>query len=69
MPTKRLTMDQRKEIFHALVATQDAERNVRKSYDVVTERYAITPAQLRQIEDEGVDKEWPPLNEPVSAAG
>jgi hypothetical protein len=63
MSTKRLTMDQRKEIFHTLVATQDAEHNVRKSYDVVTERYAITAAQLRQIEDEGVDKEWPPLNE------
>jgi hypothetical protein len=65
MSTKRLTMEQRKEIFHTLVATQDAERNVRKSYDVVTERYAITAAQLRQIEDEGVDKEWPPLNEPA----
>jgi len=66
MPTKRLTMEQRKEIFHALVATQDAEHNVRKSYDMVTERYAITAAQLRQIEDEGVDKEWPPLNEPAT---
>ncbi len=69
MPSKRLTMDQRKEIFHALVATQDSERNVRKSYEVITEKFAITAAQLRQIEDEGVDKEWPPLNEPVSAVG
>jgi hypothetical protein len=69
MSAKRLTMEQRKEIFHELVATQDAEHNVRKSYDVITERYAITPAQLRQIEDEGVDKEWPPLNEPAAALG
>jgi hypothetical protein len=65
MSTKRLTMEQRKEIFHALVSAQDAEHNVRRSYEVVTERYAITSAQLRQIEDEGVDKEWPPLNEPA----
>ena len=69
MPSKRLTMDQRKEIFHALVSTQDVEHNVRKSYELVTEKFEITSAQLRQIEDEGVDKEWPPLDEAVSAAG
>ena len=65
---KRLTIDQRKEIFHNLVATQDAIHNVRKSYEMVTEQFAITEYQLKQIEEEGLDKEWPPLAEILSEA-
>lgn len=68
MPAKRLTIQQRKEIFHTLVATQDSIHNVRKSYEMVTEQFEITENQLRQIEDEGLDKEWPPLTEAVSEA-
>jgi hypothetical protein len=63
MASKRLTIPQRKEIFQDLVATQDAGQNVRKSYEAITEKYEITENQLRQIEDEGVEKEWPPLCE------
>ena len=67
MPAKRLTIQQRKEIFHALVATQDnIGGNVRKSYEMVTEQFEITENQLKQIEDEGLDKEWPPLTEAIS---
>ena len=69
MRAKRLTSQQRQEIFHALVTTQDAGGNVRKSYQLITEKYEITDAQLRQIEDEGIDKEWPPLSEAVQAVG
>ncbi len=68
MASKRLTIPQRKEIFQALVATQDAVHNVRKSYEVVTERFDITASQLKQIEDEGLDKEWPPLCELMEEA-
>jgi hypothetical protein len=68
MPAKRLTIQQRKEIFHALVAAQDSIHNVRKSYEMVTEQFEITENQLRQIEDEGLDKEWPPLTEAVPEA-
>lgn len=68
MPAKRLTIQQRKEIFHALVATQDSIHNVRKSYEMVTEQFEITENQLRQIEDEGLDKEWPPLTEAIPEA-
>ena len=63
MRTKRLTLQQRKEIFHALVTTQDVVSNVPRSRQIVTEKYDITEAQLRAIEDEGLDKEWPPLSE------
>jgi hypothetical protein len=69
MPAKRLTIQQRKEIFHALVATQDTiGGNVRKSYEMVTEQFEITENQLKQIEDEGLDKEWPPLTEAIPEA-
>jgi hypothetical protein len=69
MPAKRLTTPQRQEIFHTLVITQDVVHNVRKSYQVVTEKYEITDKQLREIEDEGLDKEWPPLSEAVQEVG
>jgi hypothetical protein len=69
MGAKRLTIQQRREIFHALVSTQDQlPLNVRKSYELVMVQFDITDDQLRQIEDEGIDKEWPPLNEPVESA-
>ena len=69
MAAKRLTLQQRREIFRDLVATQDLGMPVRKSYEVVTERHEITEAQLRQIEDEGLDKEWPPLDEAMQEVG
>jgi hypothetical protein len=65
MRAKRLTLQQRREIFHDLVITQDLVINVPRSRQIVTEKYDITEAQLRQIEEEGLDKEWPPLSEAV----
>jgi hypothetical protein len=69
MTAKRLTLQQRKEIFHALVSTQDVVPNVRKSYEMVTEKFEITEDQLHQIEEEGLEKEWPPLSESVQEVG
>ena len=65
-----MCVQQRREIFHALVTTQDQlPRNVRQSYELVTEQFDITDEQLKEIEDEGIEKEWPPLNEePVESA-
>lgn len=51
----------RKEIFLALVEAQDQRLSVRKSRKVVAERFNISLGQLKQIEDEGLDHEWPPL--------
>jgi hypothetical protein len=65
MRNKRLTLQQKQEIFHVLVTTQDVVSNVPKSRQMVTERFDITDKQLREIEDEGIDKEWPPLSEAV----
>jgi hypothetical protein len=70
MRAKRLNVQQRKEIFHTLVATQDlALMSVPESMRHVIEQYHITESQLRQIQDEGIEKEWPPLDEAVQEVG
>ena len=66
MTSKQLTEQERKAIFRALVTAQDELRNVRESYEKVTEHYEISQEQLRLIEEEGLDNEWPPLCETVS---
>jgi hypothetical protein len=70
MRAKRLTLQQRKEIFRALVDTQDRnEMTIPDSRQTVIRDYKITDVQLRQIEDEGTEKDWPPLNEPLLEVG
>lgn len=67
MAGKRLTVGQRREIFEDLVITQDTmPLRVRESYELITDRYSITEYQLKQIENEGLEKEWPPLDEAMS---
>ena len=61
MSLKRLTPQQKMDIFQELVETQDSVKNVRKSYEVITEKFEINEDQLKPIEDEGLDKQWPPL--------
>jgi hypothetical protein len=63
MRAKRLTIQQRRDIFRDLVIAQDQGLPVRQSYQTVTEKFEISDAQLRQIEEEGLEKEWPPLDE------
>lgn len=67
MASKTLTTELRKKIFLSLVEAQDAANSVRKSYEMVTEQFDISEEELREIEEEGLDKEWPPLREPASA--
>lgn len=65
MRAKRLTVQQRRDIFHELVTTQDhlPPLNVPRSYQIITEKYEISESQLRQIEDEGLEKDWPPFSD------
>jgi hypothetical protein len=49
------------EIFHALVDAQDQRMTVGQSRKVVSERFNVTEKQVRQIEQEGLDRQWPPL--------
>lgn len=66
MRTKRLTLQQRQAIFEDLVRTQDSGFNVSRSRQVTAEKHEISESQLRQIEDEGLDNEWPPLSEAIA---
>jgi hypothetical protein len=59
--TDDLTEPRRKEIFQALVDAQDEAMSVSASRKVITERFGINESQLRQIEREGIDAQWPPL--------
>ena len=69
MRAKRLTVQQRKEIFHDLVRTQDTgAMSVAESRQAMMKQFGITEAQLRRIEEEGLENEWPPLDEAVQRA-
>ena len=66
MRTKRLTLQQRQEVFHALVTTQDLGlMSVGESRQHIEKQFEVSEAQLKQIEEEGLENEWPPLNEAV----
>jgi hypothetical protein len=66
MRAKRLTTQQRQEIFHALVTTQDMGlMTVAQSHQHVMKQFDITEETLKKIIEEGLEKEWPPLAEAV----
>jgi len=58
---EQLTEDRRKEIFLALVEAQDQAMDVAQSRKLVAERFGIGESQVRLIEREGMDNDWPPL--------
>ena len=62
MTIKTLTLKQRKSIFQALVKAQDQGIPVPESKQRIMEKYQLTAEQLELIEEEGLEKEWPPLN-------
>jgi hypothetical protein len=53
--------DRRKEIFLALVDAQDHEMDVGQSRKLVVQRFGVSESQVRRIEREGLDRQWPPL--------
>ena len=56
-----ISEDRRKEIFLALVDAQDHEMDVAQSRRLVVQHFGVTESQVRQIEREGMDRQWPPL--------
>ena len=56
-----LSEDRRKEIFLALVDAQDHEMDVSQSRQLVVQRFGVSESQVRSIEREGLDRQWPPL--------
>lgn len=58
-----LPEDRRRAVFMALVAAQDLGIAVRPSRALVAKEQRVTVAQVEVIEREGVDRQWPPLDE------
>jgi hypothetical protein len=58
---EQLPESRRKEIFQALVDGQDHDLTVPQSRKLVAERFGVSEQQIRQIEREGLDGQWPPL--------
>ena len=58
---QQLTEDRRKEIFFALVDAQDHEIDVANSRTLMVQRFGVSENQVRQIEREGIENQWPPL--------
>src|SRR6266404_2306572 len=56
-----LSENSRKEIFLALVDAQDHELDVAQSRQLVGQHFGISESVIRQIEREGMDRQWPPL--------
>ena len=62
MASKRLTIKQKQEIFRALVDLQDAQSvTIGESIQQVCQQFGITEHQLDKIQEEGIEREWPPL--------
>jgi hypothetical protein len=51
----------RKEIFRALVDAQDEQMSVLQSRAIIAKRFGVDLRQLKSIEQEGIDNDWPPL--------
>ena len=53
----------RKEIFSALVEAQDQGMPIAESRREIVRRFGISDDVLRAIEREGLDNDWPPLED------
>lgn len=51
----------RMEIFRALVEAQDGAMSVTQSRQSISRQFELTEDEVRQIEREGLNKQWPPL--------
>ena len=58
---QQLSEARRKEIFLALVDAQDHKMDVAGSRRLMVERFGVSDSQVRQIEREGMENQWPPL--------
>jgi hypothetical protein len=61
--SKRITVTERRAIFQAIVRAQDKGQSVSESRQQVSSRFHVTEYTLRKIEDEGIARQWPPLDE------
>jgi hypothetical protein len=56
-----ISVEQRQVIFKALVEAQDGGQSVADSRAAVARQFSVTEDQVKQIEREGSENQWPPL--------
>jgi hypothetical protein len=61
MTSDSLPLSTRMEVFRALVEAEDQGLAPVQAREEVAGQFHITPEQVKTISDEGVDKNWPPL--------
>lgn len=59
-----LSESRRKEIFRALVDAQDHQIGVLESRARIAKQFSVDTGQLKRIEEEGIDNNWAPLEDP-----
>jgi hypothetical protein len=57
----QISEERRREIFLALVDAQDHAIGVAQSRKEMAQRFGVSESQVRQIEREGIEQQWPPL--------
>lgn len=60
-PVETLTVDRRRAIFRALVEAQDEGMSVEASRADAARKFAVSESDVKAIEREGLENEWPPL--------
>jgi hypothetical protein len=60
---KSLPVEERRQVFLALVEAQDGGMEVPESRAAVARKFGLSEQQVRRIEKEGLDGQWPPLAE------
>lgn len=58
---QNLTETRRQKIFLALVTPQDQNMGVAESRQLIAGRFGISEDEVRKIEREGIENNWPPL--------
>ena len=58
---KELSEAERMEVFRVLVSAQDSAMSVAESRQMVCRQFELSDQQVRQIEREGINASWPPL--------
>lgn len=56
-----LTVERRRAIFRAVVEAQDGGATVVASRSAAAEKFAVSEGQVKSIEREGLENQWPPL--------
>jgi hypothetical protein len=61
-PVDDLPLEKRQAIFLALVESQDGGLSVAASRAEIARRFTVSERQVKEIEQEGLSNQWPPLS-------